>query len=333
MASYYWEPTRLITDYDMTLLEEPAWTSECQAAIDAAIEAEPYESTMGCAFLASDVHTGVSSAFAERAPEVVDFLGKMFVGTLHLADLAAWKQGNNKEWDEAAIYYLKNNEDIWTQWVPADVAAKVKEALVRESIPETSTTLTPTPLPTPTPSLLTAGDRTFKQYPQPPLMTIDPAAGYTAIISTNKGVITLELFASEAPITVNNFVFLVEEGFYKGIIFHRVIPDFMIQGGDPTGTGSGGPGYRFEDEIDSSLVFDGAGILAMANAGPNTNGSQFFITTLPQPHLNGRHTIFGRVLQGQEVAEAISRVHTNRNDRPTDQVIIDTIEIITTGVQ
>ena len=132
---------------------------------------------------------------------------------------------------------------------------------------------------------------------------------------------------------MNNFVFLVEEGFYKGIIFHRVIPDFMIQGGDPTGTGSGGPGYRFEDEIDSSLVFDGAGILAMANAGPNTNGSQFFITTLPQPHLNGRHTIFGRVLQGQEVAEAISRVHTNRNDRPTDQVIIDTIEIITTGVQ
>ena len=133
VVSYYWEPTKLISQYDMTLLDEPAWTAECQAAIDAAIEEEPYESTIGCAFPASDVHTGVSSAFAARAPEVTAFLGKMFLGALPLADLATWKNDNDKEWDEAAIYYLQNNEAVWTQWVPADVAAKVKEALALES--------------------------------------------------------------------------------------------------------------------------------------------------------------------------------------------------------
>ena len=132
VASYYWEPTKLIADLDMTLLEEPEWTPECQAAIDAAIGAEPYESTMGCAFQASDVHTVVHSGLVERAPEVTEFLGKIFVGTLPLADLVAWKNDNNKEWEEAAIYYLKTNEDVWTQWVPAHVDAKVKEALAQE---------------------------------------------------------------------------------------------------------------------------------------------------------------------------------------------------------
>ena len=129
-----------------------------------------------------------------------------------------------------------------------------------------------------------------------------------ATINTNMGPIVIELFTSDAPKTVDNFVKLSKDGFYDGIIFHRVIPNFMIQGGDPTGTGTGGPGYQFEDEFVPSLVFDVAGILAMANSGPNTNGSQFFITTVPTPHLNGRHTIFGKVTSGQDVVDAISTV-------------------------
>ncbi len=133
VVSYYWEPTKIIAELDMTLLEEPEWTPECQAAIVAAIESEPYESTIGCAFPVADIHTGVSSAFTDRAPEVVEFLGKMFVGALPLAELAAWKADNDKGWNEAAIYYLRTNEDVWTQWVPADVATQVKASLAQES--------------------------------------------------------------------------------------------------------------------------------------------------------------------------------------------------------
>lgn len=126
-----------------------------------------------------------------------------------------------------------------------------------------------------------------------------------AKIETDKGVILLELFSDAAPITVANFVNLANRGYYDGLTFHRVIADFMIQGGDPDGTGRGGPGYRFEDEFDSALRFDTPGILAMANAGPGTNGSQFFITHVPTPHLNNRHTIFGKVVEGQEVVDSI----------------------------
>ncbi len=158
-------------------------------------------------------------------------------------------------------------------------------------------------------------------------MTIDPSAKYSATIKTNRGSIVLELFPSAAPKTVNNFVFLAEQGFYDGIIFHRVIPNFMIQGGDPTGTGTSGPGYKFEDEFDPTLVFDRPGILAMANAGPNTNGSQFFITVVPTPNLNGAHTIFGQVLEGQEVADTISKVTTAAGNKPVEPVIIEGIEI------
>ena len=158
-------------------------------------------------------------------------------------------------------------------------------------------------------------------------MTIDTTKRYVATINTNQGSIVIELLPNDAPKTVNNFVFLAREGYYDGVIFHRVIEDFMIQGGDPTGTGGGGPGYNFEDEFVPSLVFDRPGILAMANAGPNTNGSQFFITTVPTPHLNQRHTIFGTVLEGQDVAVAISKARTNRQDRPLDDVIIQGIEI------
>jgi len=146
-----------------------------------------------------------------------------------------------------------------------------------------------------------------KQWKQPPAMQIDPAKAYRAVIETGKGSIELELDARHAPATVNNFVFLAREGFYDGVVFHRVIRDFMIQGGDPTGTGRGGPGYRFADEFAGNPLRHEAGVISMANAGPDTNGSQFFITHSPQPHLDGRHTVFGRVVKGQDVVDAVAQ--------------------------
>jgi cyclophilin family peptidyl-prolyl cis-trans isomerase len=144
-----------------------------------------------------------------------------------------------------------------------------------------------------------------KQWPTPPAMKIDPKKKYTATLHTDKGDIVLELFADKTPNTVNNFVFLCREGFYDGIIFHRVIDDFMVQGGDPTGKGSGGPGYRFADEFHSSLKHNKPGILSMANSGPGTNGSQFFITHVPTPWLDGKHSIFGQVIGGMDVVMSI----------------------------
>lgn len=144
-----------------------------------------------------------------------------------------------------------------------------------------------------------------KQYSSPPPMTIDPSKRYTATITTDAGDIVVELFADKAPQTVNNFVFLAREGFYDGVTFHRVIKGFMAQGGDPTGSGRGGPGYTFADEFHADLRHDGPGVLSMANAGPGTNGSQFFITYAPTPHLDGRHTVFGRVAQGMDAVHAI----------------------------
>jgi peptidyl-prolyl cis-trans isomerase B (cyclophilin B) len=147
-----------------------------------------------------------------------------------------------------------------------------------------------------------------------------------ATLHTNKGVIAVELFDAAAPKTVENFRKLADDGFYDGVIFHRVIPDFMIQGGDPTGTGRGGPGYTFEDEHNDHRVERGA--LAMANAGPNTNGSQFFIvTTDSAPWLDGKHTVFGRVTEGMETVDAISDVERDRNDRPNDDVTIERVEL------
>ena len=146
-----------------------------------------------------------------------------------------------------------------------------------------------------------------KQWSTPPAMKIDAKKKYTATIETNKGIIELELYPQHAPKTVNNFVFLAGEGFYDGVTFHRVISNFMIQGGDPTGTGRGGPGYNFEDETKGNPLKHDTGVISMANAGPNTNGSQFFITHSPQPHLNGHHTVFGKVVKGQDVVNAISQ--------------------------
>ena len=152
-----------------------------------------------------------------------------------------------------------------------------------------------------------------------------------AVINTNMGKIEVELFADKTPKTVENFVGLTEKGYYKGVIFHRVIKDFMIQGGDPTGTGRGGEslwGKPFEDEIVPSLTFDKPGMLAMANAGPNTNRSQFFITVAPTTWLNGHHTIFGQVIDGMDVVYAISKVATSKpGDKPLKDVVIESIKI------
>ena len=149
-----------------------------------------------------------------------------------------------------------------------------------------------------------------KQWSSPPAMDIDPQKTYRTVIETSRGTIELELYAQFAPKTVNNFVFLARQGFYDGLKFHRVISNFMIQGGDPTGTGSGGPGYKFEDEFTGNPLQHETGVISMANAGKNTNGSQFFITHGPQPHLNGKHTVFGKVISGQDVVNAIRQGDT-----------------------
>ena len=149
-----------------------------------------------------------------------------------------------------------------------------------------------------------------KQWDSPPEMQIDTKSDYKVSMETSKGLIEIELYASAAPKTVNNFVFLTQEGFYDGVSFHRVIADFVIQGGDPTGTGTGGPGYRFEDEFDGNPHQHERGSLSMANAGPGTNGSQFFICHSPQPHLDGRHTVFGKVTEGLDVVDSIAQGDT-----------------------
>ena len=164
----------------------------------------------------------------------------------------------------------------------------------------------------------------------------------TATLRTSQGTIVVRLYPDHAPKTVRNFVELAEGSrewtdprtgrsttgrLYDGTVFHRVIPGFMIQGGDPLGTGTGGPGYKFGDEFHPDLAFDRPYLLAMANAGPGTNGSQFFITVAPTPHLNRRHTIFGEVIDGSEVVDEITRVDTGRNDRPVKDVVLDSVEI------
>lgn len=147
----------------------------------------------------------------------------------------------------------------------------------------------------------------MKQWQSPPELTVDADKSYTATIQTNRGNIVLELSPEYAPLTVNNFVFLAREGFYDGLNFHRVISNFMIQGGCPFGRGNGGPGYKFRDEFDGNPLIHERGVISMANAGPGTNGSQFFITHDPQPHLNNRHTVFGKVTEGMDVVDAIQQ--------------------------
>jgi cyclophilin family peptidyl-prolyl cis-trans isomerase len=164
-----------------------------------------------------------------------------------------------------------------------------------------------------------------KQYSAPPALVIDPKKKYSATFKTEKGDFVIELFADKAPLTVNNFVFLAREGFYDGVTFHRVIKGFMAQGGDPSGTGTGGPGYKFKDEFHPDLRHNAPGILSMANAGPGTNGSQFFITHGPTPHLDNRHSVFGKVTQGMEIVLAIPERDPSRATKPG--TLIQTIAI------
>jgi cyclophilin family peptidyl-prolyl cis-trans isomerase len=167
-----------------------------------------------------------------------------------------------------------------------------------------------------------------KQYDAPPAMQIDPDKTYTATFKTEHGDIVIDLFAKQAPATVNNFVYLARDGFYDNTTFHRVINGFMAQGGDPTGSGRGGPGYRFNDEKGAlALRHDGPGVLSMANAGPNTNGSQFFITHVATPHLDGKHAVFGKIKDqaSQDVLMKIRERDPMRDPRPGDALI--TVEI------
>jgi cyclophilin family peptidyl-prolyl cis-trans isomerase len=164
-----------------------------------------------------------------------------------------------------------------------------------------------------------------KQYDTAPDLTIDPSKTYSATLDTNHGEIVIEFDAGRSPLTVNNFVFLARDGFYDGVIFHRVIENFMIQGGDPTGTGRGGPGYRFRDELEGDGEYS-RGTVAMANAGPNTNGSQFFIchTDVGLPH---SYTIFGKVSSGMDAVDSIATTSTDRSDRPHEEVVIKKVTV------
>src|SRR5512138_1314189 len=165
-----------------------------------------------------------------------------------------------------------------------------------------------------------------KQWNKPPEMAIDPKKHYKARIDTDKGEIVADLFADKAPNTVNNFVFLAREGFYDGTVFHRVINNFMAQGGDPTGTGMGGPGYKFADEFHASLKHSKPGVLSMANAGAGTNGSQFFITHVPTPWLDNKHSIFGQVVEGMDVLMSIPERDPSRRNAPAVKINKVTIE-------
>ncbi len=177
-------------------------------------------------------------------------------------------------------------------------------------------------------SIVVFAEEAKKSYDKAPEMKIDVNKAYIATINTGKGKIVVELFPKEAPKTVNNFVFLAKDKFYDGTIFHRVIPNFMIQGGDPTGTGRGGPGYRFENENQNSTRKFDAGIVAMANAGPDTNGSQFFIVDGPSDWLTAdKYTIFGSVKEGQDVVKAIVSAPRDENDRPNDPIKMESVTI------
>ncbi|MHB0856233.1 MAG: peptidylprolyl isomerase [Anaerolineae bacterium] len=188
------------------------------------------------------------------------------------------------------------------------------------------TTRTPAAAPEPTPAASTPEARSWTE---PPALEIDPSKSYEAVLTTEKGDVRIALYADRVPATVNNFVFLARQGFYDGVVFHRVLPGFMAQTGDPTGTGRGGPGYQFDDEFDPSLTHDGPGVVSMANGGADTNGSQFFITYVATPHLDGLHSVFGRVVEGMDVVEALTPRNPEEADQPEGDRILR-VEIIET---
>lgn len=176
-------------------------------------------------------------------------------------------------------------------------------------------------------TMLTACSQGAPQTPTEP--KVNAASNPLAVFDTSKGIFKVELAMDKAPITAGNFVKLAEKGFYDGLIFHRVIDGFMIQGGDPNGNGTGGPGYEIKDEFSKELTHSGAGILSMANRGPNTGGSQFFITLDKTPWLDGKHAVFGKVVEGMDVVKAIGKVKTGANDKPVENVVVKKVTIIT----
>ncbi len=201
--------------------------------------------------------------------------------------------------------------------------ARIAAIVLLSALPFVASCGAGTPAPQPSPEPTPPAKK--KTYSAPPSMMIDTNKNYTAIIETEKGNLVLELFAKDVPITVNNFVFLSREGFYDGSTFHRIIPGFMAQGGDPTGTGRGGPGYRFEDEFTTHKHEVGA--LSMANAGPDTNGSQFFITYVPVHQLDGKHSVFGQLTKGMDVLKKLTPRDPSQNPNFVgDKVIRITIE-------
>lgn len=241
-----------------------------------------------------------------------------------------------------ALYYLTVRRPAQQEPIVTDIT--VETPTPEEATPEVSEPTVANPAPTEQPTDVVANETPPTEQPtaaqteegsssmswsQPPEMTIDLSKAYEAVVTTTQGDFRISLFADKAPTTVNNFVFLARQGFYDGVLFHRVIPGFMAQTGDPTGTGRGGPGYRFEDEFDASLRHDAAGILSMANAGPGTNGSQFFITYAPQPHLDDHHSVFGRVVEGMSVVESITPREPSEDPKavPGDKILkVDIIE-------
>lgn len=246
------------------------------------------------------------------------------------AERSAWR-----DWAERNVVFVTALGVLLMIAIVASVWAYV-ESRGRGAMPEgvlkPPTTTRPAPTnarPTATAEASGGGDQAkpgMKQWKSEPPMTIDPAKQYFAVIKTAKGDIRIQLFAAKVPHTVNNFVFLARQHYYDDTTFHRVISGFMAQGGDPTGTGTGGPGYQSADEFHPSLRHDSEGILSMANSGANTNGSQFFITYVPQPHLDGKHAVFGKVVSGMEVLRQITPRDPSKNPPPGDKILTITIE-------
>jgi len=232
----------------------------------------------------------------------------------------------------AAIFIIAAAALFWWWYTLQTPAAPAPTPTVAISTPAAAAPTATVAAPAPTPKA--QGDRPLSTVPPSqrvnyysaaPEMQIDPDATYTATFHTVRGDIVIELHSDKAPVTVNNFVFLANEGYYDGTTFHRVIPGFMAQGGDPSGTGSAGPGYRFADEFHPDLRHDGPGVLSMANSGPSTNGSQFFITYAATSHLDDRHSVFGHVTEGMDVLEMISQRDPSSASEPGD--LLETVSI------
>jgi cyclophilin family peptidyl-prolyl cis-trans isomerase len=253
-------------------------------------------------------------AIAE-AETVVELMPDEFSGYANLAML--YLQGGQRD---EAVSAAEKAVDL----APDQERAAVQGYFVQQGLLEAE------PVPTLAPGQRAADLEPAQRnglYAEPPAMSIDPAKSYQATIETDQGDIVVELYADRAPNTVNNFVFLAREGFYDDTTFHRVLPDFMAQGGDPSGTGAGGPGYRFEDEFHPDLRHDEPGVLSMANSGPGTNGSQFFITYEATPWLDDAHTVFGHVIEGLDVLEALTPRDPQENpDYVGDAIVTITIQ-------